>query len=152
MMRRAGRGACAALPGRGGLPGTYLPAGRVIQTDRLCEAGTGQQGKDRGQTPPSRRARFSAATRTYLASVPDPPGHKTSLFCRKESVACARTYAELCTTFHDSADALTSQRQLMRKGFSSGHIEPCRLRGADFCTAFLFGHVHIDQFWLGESM
>jgi hypothetical protein len=52
MMRRAGRGACAALPGRGGLPGTYLPAGRVIQTDRLCEAGTGQQGKDRGQAPP----------------------------------------------------------------------------------------------------
>jgi hypothetical protein len=64
------------IAGRGGLSGTYLPAGRVIQTDRLCEAGTGQEGKDRGQTPRSRRARFSAATRTYLASVPDSAGYK----------------------------------------------------------------------------
>jgi len=70
MMRRARTRSTRRIAGRGGLPGTYLPAGRVIQTDRLCEAGTGQQGKDRGQTPPSRRARFSAATRTYLASVP----------------------------------------------------------------------------------
>jgi hypothetical protein len=31
----------------------------------------------------SGRARFSAATRTYLASVPDPPGYK-ALFCRIE--------------------------------------------------------------------
>src|SRR4029077_20423281 len=50
-------------------PWTYPPAGPVTQTARQCEAETGQQGKDRGQTPPSRRARSSAATRTYLAGV-----------------------------------------------------------------------------------
>jgi hypothetical protein len=33
------------------------------------------------------RARFSAAIRTYLTSVPDPPGYKVSLFCRIEYVA-----------------------------------------------------------------
>jgi pimeloyl-ACP methyl ester carboxylesterase len=42
----------ARIAGRGGLPGTYPPDGPVIQTDRLCAAGTGQQGKDRGQAPP----------------------------------------------------------------------------------------------------
>ena len=36
----------------GGSPGTRPPDGPVIQTDRLCAAGTGQQGKDRSQTPP----------------------------------------------------------------------------------------------------
>ncbi len=76
MMRRVRTRSVRRIAGRGGLPGTYPPAGPVIQTDRLCEAGTGQQGKDRGRTPPSRRARFSAATRTYLASVPDSPGYK----------------------------------------------------------------------------
>ena len=40
------------IAGRGGLPGTYPPDGPVIQTDRLCAAGTGQQDKDRGQAPP----------------------------------------------------------------------------------------------------
>jgi hypothetical protein len=40
------------IAGRGGLTGTYPPDGPVIQTDRLCAAGTGQQGKDRGQAPP----------------------------------------------------------------------------------------------------
>jgi hypothetical protein len=76
MIRRARTRSMRRIAGRGGHPGTYLPAGRVIQTDRLCEAGTGQQDTDRGQTPPSRRAPFSAATRTYLASVSDPPGCK----------------------------------------------------------------------------
>ena len=51
MMRRAQRRACAALPGAG-LPGTYLPDGPVIQTERLRATGTGQQGKDSGQAPP----------------------------------------------------------------------------------------------------
>ena len=32
-----------------------------------------------------------------------------------EVYACARTYAQLCITFHDSARALTSHRQLLRK-------------------------------------
>jgi hypothetical protein len=41
--------------------------------------------------------------------------------CRKEGVACARTYAQLCITFHDSAGALTSQRQLLRKVFIWPH-------------------------------
>src|SRR5580704_3463983 len=63
------------IAGRGGLPGTYPPDGPVIQTDRLCAAGTGQQGKTAARRPPSRRTRFSAATRTYLASVPDSPGY-----------------------------------------------------------------------------
>ena len=67
------------IAGRGGLPRTYPPDGPVIHTDRLCAARTGQQGKDRGQTPPSRRARLSAATRTYLTSVPDPPGYLAGL-------------------------------------------------------------------------
>jgi hypothetical protein len=35
--------------------------------------------------------------------------------CRNEGVARARTYAQLCITFHDSARALTSQRQWLRK-------------------------------------
>jgi hypothetical protein len=35
--------------------------------------------------------------------------------CRIAGVACARNYAQLCITFHDSASALTSQRQLLRK-------------------------------------
>jgi hypothetical protein len=45
------------------------------------------------------------------------PGHQptNARFCRIEGVACARTYAQLCITFHDSARAPTSQRQLLRK-------------------------------------
>jgi hypothetical protein len=34
---------------------------------------------------------------------------------RIAGVACARNYAQLCITFHDSARALTSQRQSLRK-------------------------------------
>jgi hypothetical protein len=49
--------------------------------------------------------------------------------CRIASVACARTYAQLCISLHDSASALTSQRQLLHK-VSSGHIEPDRRLGA----------------------
>ena len=52
MMRRAERRAWAALPGADGSPGPTPPGGPVIQTDRLCAAGTGQQDKDRGQAPP----------------------------------------------------------------------------------------------------
>jgi hypothetical protein len=40
------------IAGRGGIPGTYPPGGPVIQADRLYAAGTGQQGKDRGQALP----------------------------------------------------------------------------------------------------
>jgi integrase/recombinase XerD len=40
------------IAGRGRLPRTYPPGAPVIQTDRLCAAGTGQQDKDRGQAPP----------------------------------------------------------------------------------------------------
>jgi hypothetical protein len=40
------------IAGRGRLPGTYLPDGPVIQTERLRATGTGQQGKDSGQAPP----------------------------------------------------------------------------------------------------
>jgi hypothetical protein len=43
------------------------------------------------------------------------------LFCRIAVVACARTYAQLCITFHDSAGALTSQRQLLHKVFTWPH-------------------------------
>ena len=65
---------------------------------------------------------------TQLASLAEPariPG-RSDVFgagqggilarsCRIEGVACARTYAQLCITFHDSARALTSRRQLLRK-------------------------------------
>jgi hypothetical protein len=37
-----------------------------------------------------------------------------SLTCRIAGVACARTYAELCITFHDSASTFTSLWQLLR--------------------------------------
>jgi len=40
------------IAGRGGLPRDLPPDGPVIHTDRLYAAGTGQQGKDRGQAPP----------------------------------------------------------------------------------------------------
>ena len=51
---------------------------------------------------PSRRVRFSAATRTYLTRVPDPPGYKVSLFClfselreqRRSSGGCPGMAAE----------------------------------------------------------
>jgi len=52
MMRRARTRTMRRIAGRGGLHGTYPPDGAVIQTDRLCAAGTGQHGKDRGQAPP----------------------------------------------------------------------------------------------------
>jgi hypothetical protein len=37
------------------------------------------------------------------------------IWCRIAGVACPSTYAQLCITFHDSARALTSRRQLLRK-------------------------------------
>jgi hypothetical protein len=37
------------------------------------------------------------------------------LICRIAAVACAPTYAQPCITFHDSARALTSRRQLLCK-------------------------------------
>jgi hypothetical protein len=40
------------IAGRGQAPGTYPADGPLIQTDRLRAAGTGQQGKYRGQAPP----------------------------------------------------------------------------------------------------
>jgi len=65
------RRAWAALPGEEDSPGPTRQTGRpVIQTDPLRPAGTGQQGKRRGQAPLTRRVRFSTATRTYLARVP----------------------------------------------------------------------------------
>jgi hypothetical protein len=42
MMRRAWTRSMRRIAGCGGLPGTYPPAGPLIQTYRLCAAGTGQ--------------------------------------------------------------------------------------------------------------
>jgi hypothetical protein len=50
MMRRARTRSVRRIAG--GSSGTCPPDGPVIQTDRLCAAGTGQQGKDRGPAPP----------------------------------------------------------------------------------------------------
>ena len=44
-------------------------------------------------------------------------------------VACARTYAQLCITFHDSAARLRRSGNCCAR-FSSGHIEPDRRLGA----------------------
>jgi hypothetical protein len=52
MMRRARTRSMRRIAGCGGLPGTYPPDGPVIQTGRLCAAGTAQRGKDHGQAPP----------------------------------------------------------------------------------------------------
>jgi hypothetical protein len=47
------------------------------------------------------------------------------LICRIAVVACARTYAQLCITFHDSAARLRRSGNCCAR-FSSGHIEPDR--------------------------
>jgi hypothetical protein len=62
-------------------------------------------------------------------------------------VACARTYAQLCITFHDSAGALTSQRQLLHK-VSPGHIEPDRrFRTANGYLARVRDSMQIRRLW-----
>ena len=46
--------------------------------------------------------------------VDRPPSLRCIPHMRVADVACARTYAELCITFHDSASTFTSLRQLLR--------------------------------------
>jgi hypothetical protein len=47
------------------------------------------------------------------------------LICRIACVACARAYAQLCITLHDSCGALRRSGNCCAR-FSSGHIEPDR--------------------------
>jgi hypothetical protein len=47
----------------------------------------------------------------------------TALFCRIAGVACARTYAELCMTFHDSASTFYVAAAIATQSLRR-HIEP----------------------------
>jgi len=67
--------------------------------------------------------------------------------CRIAVVACARTYAQLCITFHDSAARLRRSGNCCTR-FSPGHIEPYRLIFA--CVGrmdHLVDCVQIIQLW-----
>ena len=48
----------------------------MIQTGVCARQEQDRKAKTAARRRPSRRARFSAATRTYLASVPESPGYK----------------------------------------------------------------------------
>lgn len=72
-------------------PGTYRPTGRRSTPTACSRHAQDSKAETAAKRRLSRRARFSAATRTYLTSVPDPPGYKVSLFCEIEGVACAHT-------------------------------------------------------------
>ena len=50
------------------------PDGPVIQTGGLFAQEQDSEARAAARLRPSWRARFSAATRAYLGSVPDPPG------------------------------------------------------------------------------
>jgi len=67
MMRRSWTAGMGRIAGRGGLPGPTRLTGWWSGPTRLCPAGTGQQGKDRGQAPPESAGTVQRTSQAFPA-------------------------------------------------------------------------------------